>query len=54
VDYESEVATALFDYQTIEATFSVAERDKKLYPCTVTCHLGSNARQSRIELKKPR
>ena len=51
VDYDSEVKTTLFDYRTIEAKFSVAAREKKLYPCTAVTHHGSNAKQSRIDLK---
>ena len=53
VDYESEVKTALFDYRTIEAKFTIGARGKKLYPCTVVGHHGSNAKQSRIKLKGP-
>ena len=54
VDYESEVKTTLFDYRTIEAKFSVKARGRKLYPCTVVMHHGTNSKQSRINLKKPR
>jgi len=53
VDFASEVATKLFDYQTAEATFTVKERSKKEYPATVTIHQGANAKQDRIELVKP-
>ena len=52
VDYSSEIETKLFDYHTIEATFDVPERGKKLYPCTVVTHNGTNKKQERIELKK--
>ena len=54
VDYESEVKTTLFDYRTAQATFTVDARGKREYPCTVTTHHGSNAKQSRIQLKTPR
>ena len=53
VDYESEIKTTLFDYRTIQAKFSVARRGKKQYPCTVIRHMGTNAKQSRINLKMP-
>ncbi|KKK52209.1 hypothetical protein LCGC14_3107230, partial [marine sediment metagenome] len=52
VDYDSEVRTKLFDYRTIEVTFTVDARNKKLYPCTVVTHHGTNSKQSRINLKK--
>jgi hypothetical protein len=51
VDYESEVATTLYDYQTIEAKFSVPQRGKFPYPCTATTHQGANAKQVRVNLK---
>ena len=51
VDYASEVATTLFDYQTIEAKFPVAARGKLQYPATVTTHQGANAKQARVNLK---
>ena len=54
VDYESDVATKLFDYRTIEATVEIAARGKSLYPCTVTTHNGANQKQSRINLKEKR
>jgi len=54
VDYESEVKTTLFDYRTAQTTFTVGARGKREYPCTVTTHHGSNAKQSRIQLKTPR
>jgi len=52
VDYDSEVATTLFDYQTIDTKFKVDKLGKKEYPAIVVTHLGSNAGQSRIDLKK--
>jgi hypothetical protein len=54
VDYTSEVATKLFDYRTIEATFRVDARSKREYPCTMVLHQGANKKQSRIDLKRPR
>jgi hypothetical protein len=54
VDYESEVATTLFDYQTAEVKVSVKERSKTPVPVTVTLHQGVNAKQSRIDLKSSR
>ncbi len=54
VDYSSEMKTTLFDYRTAETKFTVDARGKREYPCTVVRHLGSNAKQSRINLKRPR
>ena len=54
VDYSSEMETTLFDYRTIEAKFTVDARGKRQYPCTVVVHHGTNAKQSRIKLKRPR
>ncbi|MHC5011378.1 MAG: hypothetical protein ACYTG6_10565, partial [Planctomycetota bacterium] len=51
VDYGSEVATSLFDFQTIEATFAVDARGPVPYPYTVVRHLGTNAKQQRIDLR---
>ncbi len=51
VDYESEVATTLFDYQTVEAKFAVAARGKADYPFELLIHHGANARQARVKLK---
>jgi hypothetical protein len=50
VDYTSEMATKLFDYQTIEATLPVLARGRTHYPCIVVRHNGTNARQARIKL----
>jgi len=52
VDYESEVATKLFDYRTTETKFEIGARSKKHYPATVTTHFGTNAKQQRVKLKK--
>ena len=54
VDYESEVATTLFDYQTTDTKLEVGQRGKKEYPCTVVTHNGANKKQDRIDLKKLR
>jgi hypothetical protein len=51
VDYTSEVETKLFDYRTIETTFTVAPRGKMLYPGTVVTHHGRHGKQARIHLK---
>ena len=51
VDYQSEMATTLFDYQTVEAKFTIGPRSKILYPATVTLHQGANSKQARISLK---
>ena len=53
-DYDSEVATTLFDFQTIEAKFTVPPRGRKQYPATVTRHHGVNKKQERIKLKVKR
>ena len=52
VDYESEVATTLFDYRTTETKFEIAARSKRQYPATVTTHFGTNAKQQRVKLKQ--
>jgi len=51
VDYDSEVATTLFDYRTTETKFDIAERGKRQYPATATMHFGTNAKQQRVKLK---
>lgn len=51
VEYSSEMETKLFDYRTIEATFTVPAGDKIEYPAAVTTHMGSRAKKSRIMLK---
>ena len=52
VDYDSEVATTLFDYRTTETTFDIDARSKRQYPATVTVHFGANATQQRVKLKE--
>ncbi len=52
VEYESEVATTLFDYRTTETTFTIGPREKTEYPATVTLHLGSRAKQASVKLKE--
>ena len=54
VDYESEVATKLYDYRTTETSFDIGARSKKQYPATVTVHMGTNKKQDRVNLKEPR
>jgi len=51
VEYQSEVATALFDYQTVETKFTVAPRGKVQYPFELLIHNGVNAKQARVRLK---
>ena len=51
VEYRAEHETKLFDYRTIEATFSVSARSEVPYAHTVVTHHGANSRQNRIELK---
>ena len=51
VDYQSEVKSTLFDYRTVETTFTIPARSKTDYPATVTTHMGSNKRQDRVELQ---
>ncbi len=53
VEFQSEVETTMFDYQTVEMKTSIKARDKMQYPCEVLIHHGSNAGQSRVRLKKP-
>ena len=52
VDYDSEVATTLFDYRTTETTFDIDKRGKRQYPATVTVHFGANGTQQRVKLKE--
>jgi hypothetical protein len=52
VDYASEVKTTLFDYRTTEVKFTVPARGKNAIPARVVVHNGSNAKQSRVELKE--
>jgi len=51
VEYESEIPTTAFDYQTIEVAVDVASRDRTHYPATVVTQQGGNARQSRIHMR---
>jgi len=51
IDYTSEIDTKLFDYHTIETSFTVASRGKIPYPCTVVSHLGSHKKQERVRLR---
>ncbi len=51
VDYESEVESTLFDYRTVETKFTIDARSRKIYPCTVARHNGTNAKQNRVKLK---
>ena len=53
VDYNSEVKSTLFDYRTVETTFTIPARSKTDYPATVTTHMGSNKRQDRVSLQSP-
>jgi len=53
VDYQCEVKSALFDYRTVETTFTIPARSKTDYPATVTSHMGSNKRQDRVNLQSP-
>ena len=51
VDYDSEMKTTLFDYQTTEVVLNVPARDRREIVATVTTRLAKNQRQHRIELK---
>ena len=51
IDYASEHPTTLFDYQTAQAVFQIEARSYVDYPVTVVQHHGTNAKQSRIELR---
>ena len=51
VDYTSEIATKLFDFQTTETKLTVAARGRQAYPCTVVLHLGTHQKQNRIDLR---
>lgn len=53
VDYDSEVATTLFDYRTPETKFTIKARGKTQYPATVTVHMGVNGTQQRVRLAQP-
>ncbi len=52
VDYDSEVKSTLFDYRTVETTFTIPSRSKTDYPATVTVHMGANAKQNHVRLKE--
>jgi len=52
VDYDSEVATTLFDYRTTDTVFDIGARSKRQYPATVMMHFGTNAKQMRVKLKE--
>jgi len=51
VEYSSTMETTLFDYQTVEAAFTVPARGKVEYPAEVITRMGNKARKSRIILK---
>ncbi|MDD4891428.1 MAG: hypothetical protein PHU85_16025, partial [Phycisphaerae bacterium] len=51
VEYQSELPTMLYDFQTIETKFQVKARDKTEYPADVLTHQGANSKQARVKLK---
>ena len=51
VEYESELPTTLFDYQTIEAALDVGPRGRAHHPATVVTHHGANGSQERVSLR---
>lgn len=51
VEYRSKLKTTLFDYQTTESKFTVDSRTQKDYEVSVTIHMGTNQKQSRVLLK---
>ena len=51
VEYDSEVETTLFDYQTTATLFEIGPRDTVDYPATVTISHQENAEQLRIRLE---
>jgi hypothetical protein len=51
VEFSSEIATTLFDFQTTQATFDVESRSSFRYPAVVVSHHGSNLTQSRVQLR---
>ncbi|MDD4891000.1 MAG: hypothetical protein PHU85_13850 [Phycisphaerae bacterium] len=53
VEYQSELPTTLYDFQTIETKFQVKARDKTEYPADVLTHQGANSKQARVKLKGP-
>ena len=50
VDFRSEAKTSVFDYQTVETKFTIAEGKIRAYPYSVTIHHGANAKQNRVKL----
>ena len=52
VDFQSEVDTGVFDFQTVETRITVAPGKTRAYPYIVTLHKGVNAKQSRVKLVK--
>ena len=51
VEFESELKTTIFNYETIEAKLVVPPGKTGEYPHTVTIHYGTNAKQTRVRLR---
>jgi hypothetical protein len=54
IDFESEMKTDVFDFQTVEARITVDAGQTRAYPYVVTRHNGTNAKQSRVKLVRGR
>ena len=52
VDFSSEIATGVFNFETVEAKFEVAAGGKDHYPHTVVIHHGKNAKQTRVKIAR--
>jgi len=52
VDYSSEIATKLFNFQTTEAKFPVESRASSRYPATVLTRHGRNSKQNRVQIRE--
>ena len=50
VDFSSEIATGVFNFETIEAKFRVAAGGRDHYPHTVVIHHGANAKHTRVRI----
>ena len=51
VEFESELKTTIFNYETIEAKLVIPPGKTGEYPHTVTIHYGTNANHTRVRLR---
>ena len=53
VEVTPQAETTMFDFRTIETKLTAGPRDKAEYQFSATIHHGANAKQNRVQLKKP-